>query len=77
MGILIADDSPDVHFQLKVFLHASGYQKLTFAKSASEAYTVLEIDSPESNQRRFDLNLNGYYDAGYRWDCGVPPHKEM
>ena len=25
MGILIGDDSPDVHFQLKVFLHSSGY----------------------------------------------------
>ncbi len=57
MGILVVDDSPDVHFQLKVFLNSSGYQKLTFAKSASEAYTALEIDSPEPNHRKFDLVL--------------------
>lgn len=57
MGILIVDDSPDVHFQLKVFLNSSGYQKLTFAKSASEAYACLEIDSPEPNHKKFDLIL--------------------
>lgn len=57
MGILIVDDSPDVHFQLKVFLNSSGYQKLTFAKSASEAFAFLEIDKPDPNHRKFDLIL--------------------
>ena len=57
MGILIVDDSPDVHFQLKVFLNSSGYQKLTFANSATEAFASLEIDNPEPNHRKFDLIL--------------------
>ena len=57
MSILIVDDSPDVHFQLKFFLNSNGYQKLTFAQSASEAYACLEIVKQEPAGNKFDLIL--------------------
>ncbi|MBM4055766.1 MAG: diguanylate cyclase [Planctomycetes bacterium] len=57
MGILIVDDSEHVHTQLRFFLTSSGYQKLTFAESAAEAYACLEIDSPQPAADKFDLIL--------------------
>ncbi len=57
MGILIVDDSPHVITQLKFFLNSSGYQDISFAESASEAFEQLGLDHQEQTNEPFDLIL--------------------
>lgn len=52
MGILIVDDSSDVHNQLKVFLGKAGLKNLYFADSASAAYGILGL------QEGMELNIS-------------------
>ena len=43
MGILIVDDSHDVHNQIKVFLRTDRFNNLYFANSVTSAYEILGI----------------------------------
>jgi len=49
MGILVVDDSLDVHNQLKVFLRSNGLENIIFADSAAAAFEILGIDEGQLN----------------------------
>lgn len=58
MSILVVDDSPDVHNQLKVFLCSEGMEHLHFADSVASAYALLGIgEEGESRKESVDLIL--------------------
>ncbi len=57
MCILLIDDSPHIHNQLKVYLHGGGYTDLVFVHSAKEAFAWLKLDPPGKPSRKPDVIL--------------------
>ena len=57
MGVLVVDDSRDVHNQLKVFLRAGGVENLHFADSVAAAYEMLGLTPEGTPNRAIDLIL--------------------
>jgi len=56
-GILVVDDSLDVHKQLKVILQAGGVENLHFADSAAAAFAILGLAEGERPNALIDLIL--------------------
>lgn len=57
MSILIVEDSPHIHTQLKLFLKSSGYHELVCVDSAREAFNYLNLEGSEETSRVVDLIL--------------------
>lgn len=57
MKILIVDDSRHVRTQLKLLLKSADYTDLLFAETASEAFGLLGVDSPDEGNCTVDLIL--------------------
>lgn len=57
MSILVVDDSPDVHYQFKVFLQSEVLENLYFADSATAAYEIWGINEGGQPNVFIDLIL--------------------
>lgn len=57
MKILVVDDSRHVRTQLKLLLRSADYTDLLFAETASEAFGLLGVDTPDEWASSVDLIL--------------------